>query len=66
MAPPLLLDTSLDELIEGLLHVMSSMGEENLDIDQPCTADGATLLHLAARAGKVEVVRRLVLDLGAD
>jgi len=49
----LLLDASLDIPSEDILrHVMSYMDGEDVDIDQPRTADGATLLHLAARAGR--------------
>lgn len=62
-----LLNASLPEPQEHILWwVMSDyMDWKDVNADQRGT-DGATLLHLAAKAGMFGVVRRLVSDFGGD
>lgn len=62
-----LLNANLPKLQEHILWwVMSAyMDWRDVNADQR-RANGATLLYLAAKAGKLEVVRRLVLEFGGD
>lgn len=59
MVLPFLLYKSVDESSKNTMLFMLCIDGKGVDIDQIRTAGGATLLQFAARAGRLEVVRRL-------